>query len=154
MSRPLFHDGGPNPFKTPAERLSDVDVRPGRVARYRDGCELSLDAGEDPPETCPGENCDAALAGVLVPDGGLVHWREQQNTRQGGDGLPPTDHEGENVWLFTCVDCGRRWTDPLAPVVRCGCGGRVVAHQFDHDEYSRIRWYNDPREAAEVNDAQ
>jgi hypothetical protein len=218
------YSDAPNPRKVAAEDVAGIDVRAGRVARYRDGCELTLDAGEDAPDTCPGEGCDAALEGVVLPDGGdvtvrsrtaiveeterlagvrysietqarietllwvlglvdsdrcpsgtaddqpiqeltnrgpwpfdpdlesdvrtdggLTSWTERQNTRPGGEGLPQSDHEGEAVWLFTCVECGRRWADPAAPIAGCGCGGDAVGHQFDHDEYRRIRWFSDPR---------
>ncbi|WP_227132293.1 hypothetical protein [Halorubellus salinus] len=144
----------PNPRKVAAEEVADLDVRAGRVARYRDGCELSLEPGEDAPDTCPGEGCDAGLSGILVPDGGLTAWRERPNTVPGGEGLPPSDHEGENTWLFTCVECGRRWVDPTAPVTSCACGGDVVAHQFEHDEYRRLRWYDDPRSPEVIDHAE
>ena len=234
MNHIVLDDGdAPDPRKVTAEEIADVDVRTGRVARYRDGCELTLAPGEDAPDTCPGEGCDAALEGVLVPDGGAIDVRSERalveeterlagvqysietqarietllwvlglvdtdqcpsgaaddrrvreltnrgcypfdpdlehdvrtdgghmtrehwaNTRPGGDGLPAATGEGDRTWLFTCVDCGRRWADPAAPVAECGCGGNVVGHHFEHDEYRRIRWYDDPRQAAEVNDAQ
>lgn len=223
----------PNPRKVAAEDVAGIDARPGRVARYRDGCELTLDPGEDAPDTCPGEGCDAALEGVVLPDGGdvtvrsrttiveeterlagvqysietqarietllwvlglvdtdrcpsgaaddqrvreltdrgswpfdpeletgirtdggLRSWKERPNTVPGGEGLPPSDHEGENTWLFTCVECGRRWADPMAPVASCDCGGEGIGHQFDHDEYRRLRWFSDPRKPEVIDDAE
>ncbi|WP_254841150.1 hypothetical protein [Natronomonas marina] len=72
--------------------------------------------------------------------------------REGGEGLPPNpekEHDLENdckTWLFTCLECGKRWCNPPAPVSRCSCGGDITAHRFDPAEYSRIRWYGDPRD--------
>jgi len=61
-------------------------------------------------------------------------------TRAGGERLPPQDNQ-DNAWLFTCCSCGRRWADPISPVVGCSCGSeQVVGHQFSADEYRSLRF--------------
>lgn len=77
--------------------------------------------------------------------------------REGGEGLPPdpnirrkleSDDDDLVTHLFTCVNCGRRLCSPPGPPsdMTCGnCGGDYVCHTFDPAEYSRIRWYSDPR---------
>lgn len=72
---------------------------------------------------------------------------------EGGEGLPPSANKKRNleedidVWLFTCCSCGRRLADPPGPPadMECRCGGDYTCHRFDQAEYSRIRWYGDPR---------
>lgn len=151
--RPAFiRNYEPDPRKVLAEEVAEVDVRSGRVARYRDGCELSLAPGEDAPESCPGEGCHAGLEGVVVPDGGTAQ-QHRRNTRAGGEGLPPAAEDSDTVELLTCIACGRRWADPIVPVQQCGCGGDVVTHRFEDDAYSRLRWYDDPRSAEVIDDA-
>jgi len=74
--------------------------------------------------------------------------------RDGGDGLPPAGPGAEagdgNVWLWTCVWCGQRWSEAIAPIVACACGGEVVCHQILLDEYRAIRRFDDPRRAPEL----
>lgn len=77
--------------------------------------------------------------------------------RDGGEGLPllprTTIREAAErksqqveVFLFTCTGCGRRMADPpTLPSNPCSCGGEIVGHTFQFDEYERIRWYGDPR---------
>jgi hypothetical protein len=73
--------------------------------------------------------------------------------REGGLGLPPNPiyvHQVENdctVFLFTCCSCGKRLVNPPGPPsdMVCSCGGEFVCHTFDPEEYTRIRWYGDPR---------
>jgi hypothetical protein len=66
--------------------------------------------------------------------------RTRRSFERADGGLPRgfTDTDSDVVWLFTCVACGHRWTDPPAPVVRCGCGGNVVAHRFREAEYRQL----------------
>ncbi|WP_459191793.1 hypothetical protein [Halosimplex sp. J119] len=80
--------------------------------------------------------------------------------REGGEGLPPDptfkekQESDEELYthLFTCVGCGRRLCSPPGPPsdMECGnCGGDYVCHEFDPEQYVRIRWYNDSREEAD-----
>jgi len=71
----------------------------------------------------------------------------------GGDGLPTPSEKARTVHLFTCESCGRRWANPSMPVSSCGCGGNIVAHEFDPGEYSRIRLFGDPRTASYIDSA-
>ncbi|WP_323192872.1 hypothetical protein [Halostella sp. PRR32] len=65
---------------------------------------------------------------------------EKHFRRDGGEGLPPVRHQDtDSTWLFTCVECGRRWVTPPGPVIGCSCGGDVVGHQFDTDDYRTLR---------------
>jgi len=61
-------------------------------------------------------------------------------TRAPGRGLPPAGPHGDIVWLFTCVECGRRWADTPGPVTGCSCGSEdVVGHRFDREDYRALR---------------
>lgn len=66
--------------------------------------------------------------------------------------VPPESDASDDVYLFTCIDCGHRWTNPHAPVTRCGCGGDVACHTFHYAEYNRIRHFGDPREGVGYDD--
>jgi hypothetical protein len=72
--------------------------------------------------------------------------RREGYRRDGGNGLPLPGPDNDTVWLFTCVACGRRWTDPFAPIIGCGCGGNVVGHQFERERYNAIRTANTQKE--------
>jgi len=72
---------------------------------------------------------------------GVKHQRTpDEMCREGGEGLPPQD-ELDTAWLFTCCRCGKRWADPIAPVVGCSCGSeQVAAHQFTKEAYHALRF--------------
>lgn len=80
------------------------------------------------------------------------HLDRDEWEREGGNGLPPKGPSAKkgdgNVWLFSCVECGKRWSNPGAPVVGCGCGGDIVLHRIPHEEYTAIRHHGDPRASA------
>ncbi|NHN40072.1 hypothetical protein G9C85_00265 [Halorubellus sp. JP-L1] len=90
----------PNPRKVAAEAIADVDVRPGRIARYRDGCELTLEPGETAPDTCPGDGCTAALEAVVVTDGGRA---EDRVVVDAHECIPQTDQTED---VDRCQLCG------------------------------------------------
>jgi len=77
-----------------------------------------------------------------------------QSIVDGGNGLPSPNRKARTVHLFTCINCGRRWANPDMPVSSCGCDGDVVSHEFDPDEYSRIRLFGDPRAASKLEDTE